>query len=42
MLIEINAASTSGIYDAPLNKLLPLIRNTCIREYNGEIDFINY
>jgi hypothetical protein len=39
MLIEINAASTSGVYNAKLEKLLPKIRNTCIREYNGEIDF---
>lgn len=38
MLIEINAASTSGIYNAQLEKLLPAMRNTCIKEYDGTID----
>lgn len=38
MLIEINAASTSGVYNAKLDKLLPAMRNTCIREYEGTID----
>lgn len=38
-LIEVNAASTSGIYSVDLNKLLPALRNTAIREYNMEIDY---
>jgi hypothetical protein len=38
MLIEINAASTSGVYNADLSNLLPSMRNTCIKEYNGTID----
>jgi hypothetical protein len=38
MLIEINAASTSGVYKAQLDKLLPGIRHTCIREYEGTIE----
>lgn len=38
MLIEINAASTSGIYQVDLQKLLPAMKKTCIREYNGEIE----
>lgn len=38
-LIEINAASTSGVYNAPLDKLLTGMRKTCIREYEGSIDY---
>jgi hypothetical protein len=39
MLIEINAASTSGVYNANLDKLLLGMRQTCIREFEGLIDF---
>jgi len=38
MLIEINAASTSGIYNAQLDKLLPAMRATCIKEFEGTIE----
>lgn len=38
MLIEINAASTSGVYNVDLTKLLPLIKNTCDKEWSGNID----
>lgn len=37
MLIEVNATSTSGVYKAPLDKLLPGIRKTCISEFEGTI-----
>jgi hypothetical protein len=38
MLLEINAASTSGVYEANLNDLLIGIRNTSTREWEGNID----
>jgi ATP-grasp domain, R2K clade family 3 len=38
-LVEINAASTSGIYSVDLNKLLSGLRKTSIREYDMEIDY---
>lgn len=38
MLLEINAASTSGVYSAKLEDLLIGLRKTSIREYNSEID----
>lgn len=38
-LIEINAASTSGVYNANLNTLLKGMRKTCVREYEGLIDY---
>lgn len=36
-LIEVNAASTSGVYSVDLQKLLPALRSTAIREYNMDI-----
>ena len=36
-LNEINAVSTSGIYQAPLDRLLPALRDLAYREYVGEI-----
>lgn len=38
-LIEVNAASTSGVYNADLNALLLGLRTTIIRDYNMEIDY---
>lgn len=38
MLIEINAASTSGIYNVQMNKLIPLIRLICEKEWSGNLD----
>jgi len=37
-LIEINAASTSGVYEAKLDSLLLALRSTAVRDYNMEID----
>jgi len=36
-LNELNAASTSGLYNVPMSDLLPAIRETVLREIAGEI-----
>jgi len=36
---EINAASTSGIYNVPLGDLLPALRDIAIKEATGEVEF---
>ncbi|QOX81029.1 ATP-grasp domain-containing protein (plasmid) [Trichlorobacter lovleyi] len=36
---EINAASTSGIYNVPLENLLPALRDIAIQEATGEVEF---
>ena len=38
-LNEINAASTSGIYNVPLGDLLPALRESAIKEATGEVEF---
>jgi len=38
-LNEINAASTSGIYNVPLGDLLPALRGIAIKEATGEVEF---
>lgn len=38
-LNEINAASTSGLYNVPLEDLLPALRDIAIKEATGEVEF---